>query len=765
MQRVALCFVIGILLLTVLVDLPDERLAILSLPIAAAALIWRKYFWLAVLPLGFLWALFQAHQLNEYELADHLQGENLVISGRVVDVPERRQDDVTFLFKLKPASIAGQRLPSSVRLSWYRSAPPIYAGDHWQLTVRLKRPHGFMNQGGSDREKFLFHNGIQATGYVRDAKPIEVEGNQLLGRSKLSLNRSRQNLARKINAALPDSQVLGPLLALTLGQRDQMTRDQWQVLQNTGTSHLMAISGLHIGLISGLLFWLVRRLWGRSEFLSVRLPAQKAAACAAVLAALAYAAMSGFSLPAQRASIMVATFSLAFLLDRKLAPSYVLAAALILVLLIDPFAVQSAGLWMSFTAVAVLFAVIERNGSGKKTLVWLKVQWLLLLGLLPLSIWYFQQASMLAPLINLVAIPVVGFVVVPLLLVGALFLSFIPSLGKFLLNAGDYVLEHCFSILAVMGESPSVLLALPQPTLSVLLLAITGVALLLAPRLKFVKFVGVVLLLPLFLNRPPGVNEGEFRVDILDVGQGSAYSIQTAHHVMMFDAGPRYAEDFDAGAAIVVPFLRSRGIRALDQVLVSHADDDHIGGLKSILESVVVAEVLMPDPNAFPEHASKACVDGLSWRWDGVEFTVLNPPADFHHDKKNRNNGSCVLIVAGANASMFFTADIEKGAERAILGKNMSLRAQVMTVPHHGSRTSSSRAFIARVSPEVAIVSAGYRNSFGHPKEDVVERYRAQSIEVLETTKTGMLTLHFHKNGRIETQQYRQRKRRYWHRS
>jgi len=518
MQRFVLCFVIGILLITILVELPDERYLIFFVPIFIAATFRRKNWWIYALPLGFLWALFEAHQLSDYELAEHLQGKNLLIVGQVINIPERRQDGISFLFKLDSSSRLRHELPDKVQLNWYRSAPVIYAGDRWQLTVRLKRPHGFMNQGGSDREKFLFHNGIQATGYVRDAKPLEVKSNQFLGRSFFNLNRVRQHLAGKISAALPHSQVLGPLLALTLGQRDQMTVAQWQILQNTGTSHLMAISGLHVGLISGLLFWLVRRFWGYAGDLSLRLPAQKAAAYAALSGALLYAALSGFSLPAQRASIMVAAFSMAFLLDRKLAPSYVLATALLLVLLMDPFAVLSAGLWMSFMAVAILFAVIDRGRTSSKLYAWLKIQWLLLLCLLPMSIWYFQQTSLIAPVVNLIAIPVVGFLVVPLLLCGSILLSVLPPLGKFFLNSGNYLLEQCFWALGAIGDSPIVLLTLPKPTVPILLLALVGTALLLVPRLKFTKLAGIFLLLPFALNRPDGVGVGDFRVDILDVG-------------------------------------------------------------------------------------------------------------------------------------------------------------------------------------------------------------------------------------------------------
>jgi len=778
MLRIVPGFVIGILLLSSLTALPDLRYVFLALPLLAGAVLWPRLRFLMVIPIGFLWALLQAQQLNNHELPKALEGQNLVVNGTVTEVTNSRTQDAAFIFEVDAWEAPSGGMPEKIQLNWYRSAPVIYAGDRWQLTVRLKRPHGFMNQGSNDREKYLFHRGIQATGYVRDSKPHEIENNQLLGRAFFNVNRSRQKLAQHIQAALPDSEVLGPLLALTIGQRDQMTSAQWRTLQNTGTSHLMAISGLHIGLVSGLVFLLVRVLWGRSARLATRVPALKAAAAAALLSGIGYAAMSGFSLPAQRASIMVAMFSFAVLIDRKLPAAHVLALALLLILLLDPFAVLSAGLWMSFVAVAVLLSVVQRPASddarwgktvGKYT-QWFKVQFVLLLGLLPLSIWYFQQSALVAPLVNLLAIPVVGFLVVPLLLCGSLLLPLLPSLAKIFLGMGEWLLEMCFRLLETVGELPSLVLVLPKPEFIVLLLAGMGLLIFLMPRFRGAGVLAAILLLPLLLNRPVAVAEGDFRVDVLDVGQGSAYVVQTAGHVMVFDAGPRFNEEYDAGAAIVVPFLRSRGIKRLDKMVISHADNDHIGGMQSILEAFDVTELSLPDPNAVAAFDSNACIADAHWQWDGVEFTVLNPPSGFMHAGKNRNNGSCVLLVAGANGRMLFTADIEKGSERilekwAAAAKANSLQAQVMTVPHHGSRTSSTETFIAAVAPQIAIVSAGYKNSFGHPKPDIVARYQSRSAEVLETTQTGMLTLYFHHDGSIETTRYREQQRRYWHKN
>lgn len=765
MQRFALCFVTGVLLLTVLVKLPDQRLVLLVIPCALLSWYLRQWWWLLGLPFGFFFALFHAHQLNQYQLPHELQGENIVVTGEVIDVPRNNDGALSFKLHLHSWDHATQTRPDNIQLSWYRGAPEIVAGDRWQLTVRLKRPHGSMNLGGSDREKFLFHQGVQATGYVRDTKPEEIDNNLKLGQKKLSLNRLRQQLADKLLDALPESDVKGPVLALTLGMRDQMTRQQWDTFRATGTSHLMAISGLHVGLVSGLLFWLCRRLWSRSERLCLLFPAPKAAAVAGLVGAIIYAAMSGMAVPAQRACLMVSVVAIAVIFDRKLFPGYLLAAAMLIILLLDCFAVLSAGFWMSFAAVAALLFVLQKNKTEKLSWQWLQIQGLLLFALLPLSIWFFQQSSIIAPVVNVVAVPFTGLLVVPLLLVGSLLLPIIPPLAKLLLRSGDWLLHQLVKLLELSANSTDVMMTLPKPDLPVLLLAMLGVIVLLAPRLHLSKVAGVILILPLLFNRPEGVPVDEFRVDVLDVGQGSAYVIQTHEHTMLFDPGPRYADDYEAGTSIVTPFLYARGIRELDTLMVSHADDDHVGGLQGVLDNFKVQRLLLPDPSAVDVLDALACHKDQSWQWDGVTFIVMNPPAKFLHHDKNRNNGSCVLLVKAANASMLFTADIEKGAERMLVNNYPALAADVMTVPHHGSKTSSTQLLLDQVQPTLAIVSAGYRNSFGHPKPEVMERYASNNIDVQETTKTGMLTLHFRVDGTIETSQYRKNHQRYWHRN
>ena len=764
MQRFVLCFVTGVLLLTVLVKLPDQRIYFLCVPFIFFVWFKRSWLWLLGIPAGFLFAFYHADQLSQFELPHALQGENLVVVGQVVNVPQQRDGGLSFTLKLHSWQSDSVTKPDKIQLNWYRGAPQIVAGDIWQLTVRLKRPHGRLNLGGSDREKYLFHQSVQATGYVRDSKPHEIESNRRLGAKRFSLNRVRQFLAGEIMSVLPESTVSGPVLALTFGLRDQMSQEQWQVFQATGTTHLMAISGLHVGLVSGLLFWLCRRLWSSSESLCLRFPAAKAAAVAALLGAMLYAAMSGMAVPAQRAALMVGIVAIAVIFDRKLFSGYLLSLAMLLILLLDPFAVLSAGFWLSFAAVAALLFVLQKNKSEKIGWQWLQIQMLLLLALLPLSIWFFQQSSLIAPLINLIAVPVTGLVVVPLLLAGTLFLPIIPVLAKPVLQMGEWVLSVMVRLFEISADTINTMITLPKPDLWVLLFAVMGIMVLLAPRLYLSKVAGAILLLPLFFNRPPGVPGNEFRVDVLDVGQGSAYVIQTSQHVMVFDPGPRYAETYEAGTSIVTPFLRARGINSLDALIVSHADKDHIGGLQGVLDNFSIERIMLPDPAALAEFDAIACQQDLQWVWDGISFTILSPQVDFIHHESNRNDGSCVLLVKSNTSSMLFTADIEQGSERVLARNYPVLAADVMTVPHHGSKTSSSEALLNLIKPDLAIVSAGYRNSFGHPKPQVIERYFRNNIDVLETTKTGMLTIHFRGDGTIETLPYRKQHRRYWHR-
>jgi competence protein ComEC len=510
-------------------------------------------------------------------------------------------------------------------------------------------------------------------------------------------------------------------------------------------------------------FWLVAVVWKRFAKLCLRLPAPKAAAMAAGIAALVYAAMAGFAIPTQRALIMLAVIIVTLLLGRPVRGTTTLSLALLLVLLFDPFAVLAPGFWLSFFAVAVIFWMTGFRSQLPKWQQWGLLQAVLSLTLLPVTIWFFQRASLIAPLTNFLAVPLVGFLIVPLALSGALLLPLFPAIGTGLLMLVAYLLEGLMKLLKLAAGLPLSQLSLPQPAPIILLLAVAGVGILLLPRGLPGRYLGALLLLPLLLNSPVRPETGAFRVTVLDVGQGLSIVVQTAEHSLLFDAGARFSSNFNAGDAVVLPFLRHEGVSHLDRFVVSHADNDHRGGMEAVLAAVSVDQLLTSDQSLATEHDGQLCQAGQRWIWDNVEFSVLHPQPDLQASK---NDAACVIRIANDSGSFLLTADIEKKAEQILLQQiPETLVSTVMLVPHHGSKTSSTLAFVQAVAPRLALLSVGYLNSFGFPRPEIVERYRKQGIELLDTATSGALIVDFPRTGDFRLEAYRWHHSHFWHAS
>lgn len=714
---------------------------------------------LAGVALGFFLAQAHAEARLEPALAPELEGREVVVIGRIDGLPQRRPGLTRFIFEVERLEADGRPHPAPrrLRLSWYGEAPPLHAGERWGLRLRLKRPHGFMNPGGFDYEGWLFRRGIGATGYVRAPAPGR------LAPAPPGIDRLRQHLVEAVESSLPPDSRRAVILALTVGERSGLTDEQWALLRRTGTSHLMAISGLHIGLVAGLCMLCLRALWPRLPGLGERLAAPRAAALAGLAGAGAYALVAGLSVPTQRALIMLAVALGAVWLRRPVQPLQGLAAALTLILIIDPLAVLSAGFWLSFGAVAIIlygFAGRARRPGGAPA--WGRLQLGLALGLLPLGLTYFQQAPLLAPLANLLLVPWVGLVVVPLSLTGVLLLPLASVPGGLLLRLADLALAPVWPLLEFLAALPGASWTQHAPPAWSLPLAALGVVLLLAPRGWPGRLPGLVLLAVPVLTPPPRPAEGEAWLTVLDVGQGLAVVVETRGHDLVFDTGPRYTADFNAGEAAVLPYLRARGRSRIDTLVVSHGDSDHSGGAAALLEALPVGELLEgPGFSA----GGEPCMAGRRWEWDGVRFELLHPPPGWNGDE---NNGSCVLRIEAGGQAALLAADLERAGEGALLaGRGRgALRAEVLLVPHHGSRSSSSAAFIAAVAPELAVVSAGYRNRWGFPHPEVVARYRAAGARVLNTVEQGALRVVL---GRGEAPQpapgMRLSAKRYWHHS
>jgi len=742
---------------------------------------------------GYLWALLFAHVYLYQQLDENFVGQALLLDGVVRGIVDRSGRSVRFNFQVhsvvsgQGASQDGENTakffkPALIRLSAYHNNMPVKTGERWQLRVKLKPPHGMQNPGGFDYEKWLYLQGIHATGYIRQSKAQAGE-NKRISPSPVGIDSFRERLIQLISE-LPDKRYQGLLQALSVGHKSLISAPQWQLLRETGTSHLMAISGLHIGLVGALVFFILRWLTPGALLLRLNVSAQQVAAVFSLFAALFYALLAGFSVPTQRAFIMLLVVMLAILFKRPAFSANTLALALSGVLLYQPVAVLSVGFWLSFLAVVIISLVtssriryrlgdeaedVYGRGKGKagRWLQGLRTQWLIALGMLPLSVLLFQQGSVISPLANMLVIPLVGLLVVPISLLASVMSLFWVEAALWLFALASDCLAIIWYILQWLGESPvaswkSASVPLLQGTM-----ALIGVFLLLMPRGFPLRFTGIILLLPMLLYKAERPVSGDLWVSVLDVGQGLSVLLQTHEKTLLYDTGAKFSERFDIGEKVVLPYLQFIGVEQLDTLLISHGDNDHAGGAQAILAQLKVHHVLAGDRAQLSEALKREallCRSGRRWRWDGVDFEILHPARDY----KKANNRSCVLKVSGGNYSLLLTGDIEAKAERELLkseGVVESLRADVLVVPHHGSNTSSSAAFLDVVKPHLAVVSAGYRNRFGHPTNKVLQRYNARGIEVLNTASAGAIQIKFSKsegNGRFKVSMQRKPRRHYW---
>lgn len=775
MRLAILAFATGIVFLQLRPELPaPAALAALVAGGVLLALAWR---WRRGRPfalvgsalLGFAWAgcLAQARLADALSEAD--EGRDIALIGVVASLPQRFENGIRFDFDVESA---GAAVPAHVSVAWYRgwrtqedddfhTVPAIRAGERWQLTARLKRPHGNLNPSGYDFEAWLFERNVRATGYVRQA-----EGNRrlsdLVARPSYLVERLRQRLRDHFQTALGDAPYAGVLVALAIGDQQAIDPELWQVFARTGVTHLLSVSGLHVTMVAGLAAWLAGWAWRRSPWLMLRLPAQKVSALAGFLAALSYCLLAGFAVPAQRTLYMLAVVALALWTGRTTAVSRVLAAALLLVLLLDPWAVLAAGFWLSFGAVALLFYVgTGRLGEGHWLAAWGRAQWAVTIGMVPALLALFQQFSLVSPLANAVAIPVVSLLVTPLALAGSL------PLGEPLLWLAHWLTALLMHLLDWLAVSDWAVWQQQAPPVWAVALGIAGVGWLLLPRGFPARWIGVVALLPLVavpVERPAA---GELLVRVLDVGQGLAVHVQTAAHDLIYDTGPAFSADANSGSRIIVPYLRAVGVRRLDALVISHQDKDHEGGAEAVLEAIPTVRLLTSVSAEHPLSAvpvpHRACVDGEAWSWDGVRFEILHPVAGDYSTARKSNALSCVLKVSAPAGAMLLTGDIEARDEAALRARHADkLPAEVLVPAHHGSRSSSSPAFVAGVSPRLAMISAGYRNRFGHPSPEVTERLAIAGIGMHRTDGEGALTVVFDARG-IRVAAERQERRRYWH--
>ena len=757
-----LLFLSGVIICTRQPELPDIRFAFGLVP--AVWLVWRYpgFRFPGCIACGFLWTLLNAHLALQHELLPRDEGKSLDAVGVVVSLPETRTRSVRFDFRIDELRDYGQPVksnPGKVRLSWYEGRQLLRPGEKWRLKVRLKRPHGYMNPGGFDYESWLFQNRLRATGYVVDDK----DNTRLHHAGRFNPDALRFVLREKIREALPPDPLAGFIPALAIGDRSDLSDAQWQVLTATGTNHLIAISGLHIGLVAGLVYLAMLRAWGAMRvFFPAPLgnvPAIRAAAAGAMLAALVYALLAGFALPTQRALVMLWVYFGLKLYDYKVISSDALGTALIAVLLMDPFAPMSASFWLSFSAVAVILYGISYRVQlqSRRLLEWGRVQYVVSMGLVPVLALYYQEIPILSLLANMFAVPWVSFIVIPLVLGGCMLL---PIELDWLLELALVSLRVLWWTLNLFTRWEFQLLPVAQPGLVTMTVISVGILILLLPRGITPRWLGWIWLVPLFFPGKPGLSFGDVSMTVLDVGQGLAAVVRTQKHSLLYDTGPAYASGFNTGTAVVLPFLRNSGISALDMLVQSHGDNDHIGGLQGLIGEIPISRVISSVPDQIPQRQVRECRDGQSWHWDGVHFRVLHPSET---TGLSANNRSCVVRVQTQDLTLLLSGDIEKVAERSLLQRHgAGLKSNVLVVPHHGSKTSSTRDFIRAVSPEIAIFPVGYRNRFGLPSQGIISRYREHGARLLSTAESGAIQINTTRTG-ITVTEHRENRRRFWH--
>ncbi|MGB1011371.1 MAG: DNA internalization-related competence protein ComEC/Rec2 [Thiolinea sp.] len=717
------------------------------------------------LALGFCWAFWHASQLSGARIPPSLEGKDILVQGVIQDIPVYQEKGVRFILETREAYVAETKqavtLQGKIRIGWYRHFPEnIKAGEQWQLRIRAKQPSGFMNPGGFDYEKWLFSQRIIATGYVRKS----AENRLLTGSQPGNINLIRQQVLTAIQDQLGTVPMQGIVAALAVAWRHDISPEQWEVLRRTGTSHLVAISGLHIGLVAGFDIFLTGMIWWLFPRLYLTMPVNIAGAVLGVLLAIVYALLAGLTLPTQRALVMVLVIMLGLLLRRTIPFTQTLGLALLAVLLLDPLAALSAGFWLSFLSVLMIFLLSQRSIQRRSKSLIILIQLGLSLGMIPLTASLFGSVSLMSAPANLIAVPLVSLLVVPLVLAGVVLLPVSQWLAGECWQLAAWVLQALFTVLEFLAGFSWSALQLPQTPLIWVLIAMAGFVLLIMPKGMPGRWLGLILLLPVFFWQPQRPEAGAFRLTMLDVGQGLAAVIETQRHVLVYDAGPKSNDGFDIGRLVVLPWLYSHGYQQVNTLLVSHADNDHSGGATAILDTLPVRQLLSGAEGLLWAYKPQPCQAGQQWRWDGVTFTVLHPDTTYSH--KKRNNRSCVLKVTNQQHSLLLPGDIERPAEFA-LSKSLKgqLKADVLVVPHHGSKSSSSPAFLKRVEPELALVTAGYRNRFHHPHPSVRKRYQQWGIKLLNTAESGAVRVDFPQNdGKVLIQKYREKHRHYWNR-
>lgn len=729
-----------------------------------------------------------------------LEGQDLQITGVVASLPQRSSNGLRFRFEVDAAMQRGQPVvvPSVLSLGWYAgfgadavltaAQLELRAGQRWRFTVRLRRPHGLVNPHGFDQELRWFEDGVRATGSVR-----ESPAPQLIDRSASHpVERLRQRVRDAIDATVADRRCAGVLAALAVGDQSSIERDDWELFRRAGISHLVSISGLHITMFAWLAGAAIGAAWRRSARAMLWMAAPAAALRGGFAVAWMYAVFSGWGVPSQRTVWMLGTVCLLRSAGVRWPWPLVLLAAASVVTVFDPWALLQPGFWLSFAAVGLLMAsggekavssAVAPGAADAASAVattrsrafiqalrggvsgGIRTQWIATLGLTPLTLVCFQQLSLIGFAANLIAIPLITLVITPLALLG--------GIAAPLWIAGAWVVSVLSAALAWLAQAPAAVWSVGVAPWWAQAAGLLGAAWLVMPLPWRVRGLALPLMLPLLLPARELPAAGQFELVAADVGQGTAVVVRTRHHVLVYDTGPQYAPDFDAGERVLLPLLQSRGDHRIDTLVLSHRDTDHVGGARTLLQGLPIDALTSSIDDGHPLRleargrgvSDHRCAAGQRWAWDGVRFEMLHPGAADEAGALRPNTVSCVLRVQGEGMSALLTGDIERDQEiRLLRDQRDALPSDVLLVPHHGSRTSSSAAFLDAVAPRVAVFQAGHLNRYGHPAADVLARYRERGIAIVDSPACGAwMWRSASRDGERSGACERAEARRYWH--
>ena len=763
----AVSFVIGVCATLVLKNLIDITI-LLMLLLSCSLFVRRQVLVLPVfiLLLGFSWANYVFTVHFESQLPSEYEGVTIVLTGEVDGLPAKNAQSSRFNFKINQAkTISNETIAElsnhKVVLSCYHCYMDFLPEQEWSLSVRLKRPHSYASWGAFDYEKYLFRNRIIATGYIR----IKDQNELINSKSGFSITQLRYQIRSLLNQTLSDKNNAKSIIAaLMIGDKSHFSNQQQLTFQKTGISHLMAISGLHIGLAFMVTIWLLKWVLFPVAQLFNWVPRQKLVLIPALFVALSYSALAGFAISTQRALIMLCLFVLARFCARELSLLKVLLMTVVVIFVVDPLSILDVGFWLSCSAVLVIGLAAQYQNLKKiqdselhNNLSLIKLQPLLWIGMLPVTLLFFGKISLLSPIINLLMVPLFCGVLIPITLFAlVLYLIGLNQLSNSLLSVLSYCYQQVYWVLETISEWPIAQVSLtPMRIIDWLLFVLVILAYYKKWRLKHILALLFVIVFFVF-NNPRNLEADEYIVTLLDVGQGLSMVIEAPDYVLVYDTGPAYSSGFSTAQSVLIPYLQRRGIRQIDMLIISHADNDHIGGLKTLTEAIEIKQILTSRVDKIPGATN--CQKGQIWSVEGIDFEIISPDEG---TPQGSNNRSCVLIVSNGFKKTLISGDIERQVERYLVNNESDISADILLVPHQGSKTSSTATFIDVVKPDLALIAAGYRNHYGHPHNDVVSRYKNRNINIASTIDSGSILLKINKKD-VNIKSYRRSNKGFW---